>query len=137
MDFVSSAFSVAYQFGDAFAFLVLSAAGLAVIFGMMGVINLAHGEFIMCGAYVTVALTRTGLPLPLAIICGAIAAGRVGLVLERFLSPPCICTPAYGTRNSTWLRLGQSRVDMFERRFDPAGQIAGESRESLSLERPD
>ncbi|RZO83602.1 MAG: NRDE family protein [Oceanococcus sp.] len=61
----------------------------------------------------------------------------VGLVFERFLSPPFICTPAYGTRNSTWLRLGQSRVDMFERRFDPAGQIAGESRESLSLERPD
>lgn len=85
MDFVSSAFSVAYQFGDAFAFLVLSAAGLAVIFGMMGVINLAHGEFIMCGAYVTVALTRTGLPLPLAIICGAIAAGLVGLVLERLV----------------------------------------------------
>ena len=47
-------FASFYQFGDAFAFLVLSACGLAVIFGMMGVINLAHGEFIMCGAYVTV-----------------------------------------------------------------------------------
>ena len=44
--------SFLYQSGDAFAFLVLAACGLAVIFGMMGVINLAHGEFIMCGAYV-------------------------------------------------------------------------------------
>lgn len=85
MDVVSSAFSVAYQFGDAFAFLVLSAAGLAVIFGMMGVINLAHGEFIMCGAYVTVALSRVGLPLPVAIVCGAVAAGLVGLLVERLV----------------------------------------------------
>ena len=76
-------FAFFYQFGDAFAFLVLSAAGLAIIFGMMGVINLAHGEFIMCGAYVTVAAARAGLPLPLAILCGALAAGLIGMVLER------------------------------------------------------
>ncbi|MDX6750076.1 branched-chain amino acid ABC transporter permease (plasmid) [Geminicoccaceae bacterium 1502E] len=76
-------FAFLYQFGDAFAFLVLSAAGLAIIFGMMGVINLAHGEFIMCGAYVTVTTARLGLPLPLAIACGALAAGVIGMILER------------------------------------------------------
>ena len=65
---------------------MLSACGLAVIFGMMGVINLAHGEFIMCGAYVTViACARLGLPLPLAIACGALAAGLVGMVIERLV----------------------------------------------------
>jgi urea transport system permease protein len=47
-------FSLFYQFADVFAFLILSAAGLAIVFGMMGVINMAHGEFIRCGAYVTV-----------------------------------------------------------------------------------
>ncbi len=72
-----------YQFGDAFAFLVLCASGLAVIFGMMGVINLAHGEFIMAGAYVTATAARVGLPLPLAIACGAAAAGVIGIVIER------------------------------------------------------
>lgn len=72
-----------YQFGDAFAFLVISCAGLAVIFGMMGVINLAHGEFIMCGAYVTAATARAGVPLPLAMLCGALAAAILGMVLER------------------------------------------------------
>jgi branched-chain amino acid transport system permease protein len=85
MDFATAAFSWAYQFGDAFAFLVISAAGLAVIFGMMGVINLAHGEFIMCGAYVTAAAARSGLPLPLAILTGALAAGLIGVALERLV----------------------------------------------------
>ena len=78
-------FGFAYQFGDACAFLVLCASGLAVIFGMMGVINLAHGEFIMCGAYVTVTVVKAGLPLPLAVLCGALAAGLTGIVLERLV----------------------------------------------------
>ena len=51
-----------YQFGDASAFLVLCASGLAIIFGMMGVINLAHGEFIMAGAYMTVTVAKLGAP---------------------------------------------------------------------------
>lgn len=83
MEFFLTIFSISYQFGDAFAFLVISCAGLAVIFGMMGIINLAHGEFIMCGAYVTAATARAGLPLPLAIACGALAAGIIGMALER------------------------------------------------------
>jgi branched-subunit amino acid ABC-type transport system permease component len=33
--------------------LLLAATGLAIVFGLMGVINLAHGEFMMLGAYVT------------------------------------------------------------------------------------
>lgn len=83
MEFFVATFSMMYQFGDAFAFLVISCAGLAVIFGMMGVINLAHGEFIMCGAYVTAATARAGVPLPLAMLCGALAAAILGMVLER------------------------------------------------------
>ena len=83
MEMLAAAFATAYQFGDAFAFLVISCAGLAIIFGMMGIINLAHGEFIMCGAYVTASAARMGLPLPLAILCGALVAGIVGMILER------------------------------------------------------
>jgi branched-chain amino acid transport system permease protein len=52
------------------------------VFGMMGVINMAHGEFIMCGAYVTVALVHAGLPLPLAQLCGTVAAGLIGVAVE-------------------------------------------------------
>ncbi len=74
-----------YQFGDAAAFLVLCASGLAIIFGMMGVINLAHGEFIMAGAYTTVTVAKLGLPLPFAIACGALLAGLIGVLLERLV----------------------------------------------------
>jgi len=85
MELLAVSFSMFYQFGDAFAFLVIASAGLAVIFGMMRIINLAHGEFIMCGAYVTAASARMGLPLPLAILAGAIVAGLIGMLVERLV----------------------------------------------------
>jgi urea ABC transporter permease protein UrtB len=81
----ASTIGFAYQFADTFAFLVLSSIGLAVIFGMMGVINLAHGEFIMCGAYVTVLTARAGLPLPVAMLLGAAVAGVIGVLIEYFV----------------------------------------------------
>ncbi|WP_025569568.1 branched-chain amino acid ABC transporter permease [Variovorax paradoxus] len=79
---IAEIFSFFYQFADVFAFLILSAAGLAIVFGMMGVINMAHGEFIMCGAYVTVGLVHSGLALPLAQLCGTLAAGLIGVAVE-------------------------------------------------------
>lgn len=82
---LAEAFSVVWQFADVFAFLVLSAAGLAIVFGMMGIINMAHGEFIMCGAYVTAACVQGGLPLPLAQACGILAAALAGVVVERLV----------------------------------------------------
>lgn len=80
---MEEAFAASFAFADVFTFLVLSAAGLAIIFGMMGIINLAHGEFIMCGAYVTATLVHAGLPLVAAQLGGAVAAGLIGVLLER------------------------------------------------------
>ncbi|MCW5626042.1 MAG: branched-chain amino acid ABC transporter permease [Burkholderiales bacterium] len=90
---IAEIFSIVYQFADVFAFLILSAAGLAIVFGMMGVINMAHGEFIMCGAYVTVGLVHGGVPLPLAQLGGVLAAAVIGVVVEvlivrKFYSRP-------------------------------------------------
>ena len=90
---LADSFSYFYQFADVFAFLVLSAAGLAIIFGMMGIINLAHGEFIMCGVYVTSAVYHAGLPLPLAQACGAIVAGLIGMLLEVTIIRPLYSRP--------------------------------------------
>jgi len=72
-----------FQFADSFAFIVLSAVGLAVIFGMMGVINLGHGEFIMVGAYGTTLSSNAGAPLPVAMAVGVVSTALLGLVVER------------------------------------------------------
>ena len=67
------------------ALLVVISLGLAVIFGMMGVINLAHGEFLMLGAFFTLSGVRAGLNVWLAMIVAALAVGLVGLAVERLL----------------------------------------------------
>lgn len=75
---------VLLQIADSFAFIALAALGLAVIFGMMGVINLAHGEFIMLGAYVTTLTVNVyGVPLPAAMLVGALSTALFGVVVER------------------------------------------------------
>ena len=70
----------------AVASLVIISAGLAVIFGMMKVINLAHGEFMMLGAYATIVANKAGLNLWLAMFLVApVAVGLIGVVLERLV----------------------------------------------------
>jgi len=70
----------------AVAGLVIVSAGLAVIFGMMKVINLAHGEFMMLGAYATLGAHQLGLNLWLAMLVVApLAVGAVGVLLERLV----------------------------------------------------
>ena len=70
----------------AVASLVIVSAGLAVIFGMMKVINLAHGEFMMLGAYATIVANKAGLNLWLAMFLVApLAVGLIGAVLERLV----------------------------------------------------
>jgi branched-chain amino acid transport system permease protein len=63
--------------------LFLLASGLTLIFGIMGVINLAHGSFYMLGAYLAFTLTQYTANLMLAILIGLPMAVVFGLVLER------------------------------------------------------
>ncbi|MFN5512384.1 MAG: branched-chain amino acid ABC transporter permease [Burkholderiales bacterium] len=65
--------------------LFLVASGLTLVFGIMGVINLAHGSFYMVGAYLAYWLTREIGNLGLAIAAGIPIAVLVGLALERLL----------------------------------------------------
>lgn len=66
------------------AILVLISIGLAVVFGMMKVINMAHGEFLMLGGYVTIYGTNHGgLSFWMsALILAPVVVGLVGLALE-------------------------------------------------------
>lgn len=74
-----------------FSVFVLMALGLAIIFGQMGVINMAHGEFMILGAYVTYLTSNLfadylpsvfGLYFFVAMILAFIASGALGLFVE-------------------------------------------------------
>lgn len=68
------------------AFLALASAGLAVVFGMMRVINLAHGEFVMLGGYTTLACVQAGINVFVAmLVIAPIVVGLIGLVIERLV----------------------------------------------------
>ncbi|WP_299022331.1 urea ABC transporter permease subunit UrtB [uncultured Photobacterium sp.] len=68
--------------------LVLAGIGLAITFGVMGVINMAHGELIMLGAYTTYVMQQLmpdniGMSLILSIPAAFLVAGAVGVAIER------------------------------------------------------
>jgi urea transport system permease protein len=76
------------------AVLLLAATGLAITFGVMGVINMAHGEMVMVGAYTTfvvqqlvaaVAPALENVGLLLAVPAAFLMAGALGVVIERTL----------------------------------------------------
>ena len=68
------------------AFLALISAGLAVVFGMMRVINLAHGEFVMIGGYTTIASSQAGIDIWFAmLVLSPLVVGLVGLIVERIV----------------------------------------------------
>jgi urea transport system permease protein len=90
--------------------LLLAAAGLAITFGVMGVINMAHGEMVMLGAYTTFVVQGTmgriapgysGWSLPVAVPLAFVVAGAIGIAIER-----CLIRFLYGrpleTLLATW-----------------------------------
>ena len=90
--------------------LLLAAAGLAITFGVMGVINMAHGEMVMIGAYTTFAVQEVirghapglfGASLFIAIPLAFLVSGLIGVAIER-----CLIRFLYGrpleTLLATW-----------------------------------
>jgi urea transport system permease protein len=66
--------------------LLICALGMVVIFGNMNVVNLAHGEFLMVGAYVYWLMTKVlGLPFVLGIIGGFVVAAAIGIICEKLI----------------------------------------------------
>jgi branched-chain amino acid transport system permease protein len=71
-----------FSFG---ALLFILAAGLSLVFGMMDVINLAHGAFYMLGAYLALTVVQRGGSFWLALLFAPLALGVLGFVLEPLL----------------------------------------------------
>jgi branched-subunit amino acid ABC-type transport system permease component len=75
---------LAIQVLYAIASLALISVGLAVIFGMMRVINLAHGEFLMLGGYAAIVANSHGVSIWVAMLVVApLVVGIIGVVIER------------------------------------------------------
>jgi urea transport system permease protein len=95
---ISDLFSIAVMQGfnglSSFCVLLLMALGLAIIFGQMGVINMAHGEFLTVGAYTTYVLSEVSqrwAPWLLssyflvALLLSFVIAAGLGLLVEHFM----------------------------------------------------
>jgi len=83
---VNFVFAASIEVVTGIATLMLVVLGLSIIFGMMRVINLAHGEFLMLGAYTTITATNHGANIFFSILVVApIVVGVIGLLVERIV----------------------------------------------------
>src|ERR1700677_1475034 len=94
---VTQAINVLY----AVSTLAVLALGLAVIFGLLGVLNIAHGEFIMIGAYCSYITHETRWPYLAALPLTLIVCGILGAVVEWTMIRPSFRRP-FGSLVATW-----------------------------------
>ncbi|MEZ2295248.1 branched-chain amino acid ABC transporter permease [Variovorax sp. RCC_210] len=85
----------------ALATLGLTTLGLAVVFGLLGVMNMAHGEFVMLGAYAVVTVQSWGWPIATAMPLAMGVCGVLGYAAERWLIRPLYARP-FDTLLATW-----------------------------------
>lgn len=89
--------NIAYEL----ATLALTTLGLAVVFGLLGVMNMAHGEFVMLGAYSVVTVQQWGWPIAAAFPLAVAVCAALGWVVERWLIRPLYSRP-FDTLLATW-----------------------------------
>ena len=70
------------------AVIALVALGFSLVYGVGGIVNLAHGSFFMIGAYAAYAVTETGAPVIVAAVAGVLAATLAGVLLDRLVIAP-------------------------------------------------
>jgi branched-subunit amino acid ABC-type transport system permease component len=83
------------------AVMALVVLGLGIVFGMLRVMNMAHGEFVMLGAYAMVAVQKAGLPLASGLPLAVALTAALGWAIERWLIRPLRERP-FDTLVVTW-----------------------------------
>ena len=104
------------------SFYAILSLGLAVIFGLLGIVNFAHGALYMMGAYVAfVALDKFGINYWFALLIAPLVVGVIGVVIERTLLKHLYkIDPIYGLLLTFGLALIAEGV--FRDRFGVSGQ---------------
>ncbi len=78
-------------------FYALAAVGLVLVFGVMRVVNFAHGELVMIGAYtVWYVHAQNHVPYLLTVVLAIVLVAGIGLLMERFLFRPMVNDPLGG-----------------------------------------
>ena len=85
LEYISQQVLNAASIGSLYA---LMAVGLAMVFGILRLINFAHGDLIMVGSYAALLLTVAGVPFWWAAVAGILASTLAGLVMERLAYRP-------------------------------------------------
>jgi len=104
------------------SFYAMLSLGLAVIFGLLGIVNFAHGALYMIGAYVAwIGLEFFGINYWLALIVSPLVVGALGVVVERTLLKPLYkLDPLYGLLLTFGLAL--IAEGLFREQFGVSGQ---------------
>lgn len=104
------------------SFYAMLSLGLAVIFGLLGIVNFAHGALYMIGAYVAwIGLEFFGINYWLALIVSPLVVGALGVVIERTLLKPLYkLDPLYGLLLTFGLAL--IAEGLFREQFGVSGQ---------------
>ena len=71
----------------------LTAIGFTLVYGIISLINFAHGDVYMMGAFFALTALNAGLPLPVAFLVGMLGAALVGFVVSRFAYKPVFQAP--------------------------------------------
>jgi urea ABC transporter permease protein UrtB len=120
------------------ASLAILALGLAVVFGLLGVLNLAHGELVMIGAYCAYVAQTQGWPYLAAVPLALGVCGVLGFVVERWLVRPLYARP-FDTLVVTWglsLLLRKIAEAMFGLGYKSLGEPLGGTVEVLGATYP-
>ncbi|HEX7299460.1 MAG TPA: hypothetical protein VF257_10655 [Solirubrobacteraceae bacterium] len=101
--------------------LALVAVGLYIVYGLVGVINMAHGEMLTIGAYTAVVLVGANVPFWLAIVAATAVSALVGLALEAGVLRYLYGIPGLATLLATW-GVSIALQQALRLHFGPSGQ---------------
>jgi len=85
MELQSRLISFILQYLDSVSFLIIAGLSIAIIYGMMGIINMATGEFMMVGAYIFALLVHAGCSWLIALLASFIGGAILGLLLDKII----------------------------------------------------
>lgn len=88
----------------------LLAVGITLVFGLTGVVNFAHGEFLVQGALIAASAMAIGVPFPIACLIAFVCEGAIGWFVERTIFRPLAAQPVLGFIASLGLIIAMQHI---------------------------